>query len=118
MFRLTDIIYLKTTNIVTICIISWDIWRCLSIAVVTLLTVQFSVFSLFLLQSIIVVNICLLFRLGRSGSLLHVGLDVEVSKEKEEQGPMEQNDVAEYLGEVTLEEQRETSMDEESHKLS
>ena len=74
---------------------------------------------LVLFQGGVGVDICLLSWLpSLLASLLHVGLDVEVSEEKEEQGPVEQNNVAEYLGEVTLEEQRETSMDEESHKLS
>ena len=50
--------------------------------------------------------------------LLHVGLDVEISEEKEEQGSVEQDDVAEYLGEITLEEERKTSVNEECDKLS
>ena len=51
-------------------------------------------------------------------SLLHVGLDVEISEEKEEQGSVEQDDVAEYFGEITLEEERETGVNEESDELS
>ena len=50
--------------------------------------------------------------------LLHVGLDVEISEEKEEQGSVEQDDVAEYLGKITLEEERETGVNEESDELS
>ena len=75
--------------------------------------------SLVLFQGGVSVDICLLsWLLGILASLLHVGLDVEVSEEKEEQGPVEQDDVAEYLREITLEEERETGVNEESDELS
>ena len=66
------------------------------------------------------VDICLLSCLLGIllASLLHVGLDVEISEEKEEQGSVEQDDVAEYFGEITLEEERETGVNEESDELS
>ena len=75
--------------------------------------------SLVLFQRSVGVDIRLLsWLLGLLASLLHVGLDVEISEEKEEEGPVEQNDVAEYLGEITLEEERETGVNEESDELS
>ena len=75
--------------------------------------------SLVLFQGGVGVDIRLLsWLLGPLASLLHVGLDVEISEEKEEQGPVEQDDVAEYFGEITLDEERETGVDEESDELS
>jgi len=75
--------------------------------------------SLVLFQGVVGVDICLLRRLlGLLASLLHVGLDVEISEEKEEESPVEQDDVAEYFGEITLDEERETGVDEESDELS
>ena len=75
--------------------------------------------SLVLFQGGVGIDICLLCWLpGILASLLHVGLDVEVGEEKEEQGPVEQDDVAEYFREITLEEERETGVNEESDELS
>ena len=75
--------------------------------------------SLVLFEGGVCVDIGLLCWLpGTFASLLHVGLDVEICEEKEEEGTVEQNDVAEYLGEITLEEERETGVDEESDELS
>ena len=76
--------------------------------------------SLVLFQGGVSVDICLLSCLLGIllAPLLHVGLDVEISEEKEEQGSVEQDDVAEYLGEITLEEERETGVNEESDELS
>ena len=75
--------------------------------------------SLVLFQGGVGVDICLLSSLlGILASLLHVGLDVEISEEKEEEGAVEQDDVAEYFGEITLEEEGETGVNEESDELS
>ena len=60
----------------------------------------------------------LLGLLAAPAALLHVGLDVEIGKEEEKQGSVEEDDVAEYLGEVTFEEERKTSVDEECDELS
>ena len=50
-------------------------------------------------------------------SFLYISLDVKVGEEDKEECSMEQNDIAEYLWEVTFKEQRETGMDEEGHEL-
>ena len=73
---------------------------------------------LVLLERGVSVDVCLLIRLdGALASLLHVSLDIEVGEEKEKQGAVEEDDVAEYLGEVALEEERKASVDEECDKL-
>ena len=64
-----------------------------------------------------VIGIDISFRRGFLWTLVDVGLDVKVGKQQEEQGSMEQNDVAEYFWEVTVNEQGETGMNEECHKL-
>ena len=51
-------------------------------------------------------------------SLLDVGLDVEVGKENEKHRAMEQNHVAEYLREITLDEEWKAGVNEEGHELS
>ena len=78
-----------------------------------------SCLSLVLLERSISVDVRLLHRLpGCPAPLLHVGLDVEIGEEKEEESPVEQDDIAEYFGEITLEEKRETGVNEESDELS
>ena len=78
-----------------------------------------SCLSLVLLERSISVDVRLLHRLpGCPAPLLHVGLDVEIGEEEEEQGSVEQDDVAEYLGKVALEEERKASVNEECDELS
>ena len=75
--------------------------------------------SLVLFEGGVGVDIGLLCWLpGTFASLLHVGLDVEVGEEEEKQGSVEEDDIAEYLGEVTFEEERKASVDEECDELS
>jgi len=82
-------------------------------------TLRIGGLSLVLFQGGVGVDVRLLSWLPSSlASLLHVGLDVEIGEEKEEQGSVEQDDVAEYLGEITLHEERETGVNEESDELS
>jgi len=50
-------------------------------------------------------------------SFLEISLDIEISKENKEKGSMEQDDVAENLGKVALDEEGETCVDEKSDKL-
>ena len=72
-----------------------------------------------MLQRFVSIDVCLLsWLLTGPASLLNVGLDVEISEEKEEEGTVEEDDVAEYFGEITLEEKRETGVNEESDELS
>ena len=51
-------------------------------------------------------------------AFLDVGLNVEVGKQHKEQGAVEQNHVAEYLREITLDEEWKASVDEEGHELA
>ena len=51
-------------------------------------------------------------------ALLDVGLDVEVGKENEKHRTMEQNHVAEYLREITLDEEWKAGVNEEGHELA
>ena len=51
-------------------------------------------------------------------SLLDVGLDVKVGKENKEQSAVEENHVAEYFREITLDEERKAGVNEEGHKLT
>ena len=51
-------------------------------------------------------------------SFLEISLDVEICKQNKEQGSMEQDDIAEYLGKIAFNEERKTCMDEKCHKLS
>ena len=77
-----------------------------------------SCLCLVLLERGIGVDVCLLIRLaGALAPLLHVSLDIEVGEEEEKQGSVEEDDVAEYLGEVALEEERKAGVEEESDKL-
>ena len=55
--------------------------------------------------------------LGLLCTFLDVGLDVEVGKQYKEEGSMKEDDVAEDLGEVTLEEERKAGVDEECDEL-
>ena len=48
---------------------------------------------------------------------LDISLDVEIEKQDEEHSPMEEDDVAVLLGEITLNEEREGGMNEEGGKL-
>ena len=74
---------------------------------------------LVLLERGVGIDVRLLLRLlGAPAALLHVGLDVEVGEEEEKQGSVEEDDIAEYLGEVTFEEERKASVDEECDELS
>ena len=50
-------------------------------------------------------------------SLLDVGLDVKVGKENKEQSAVEENHVAEYFREITLDEERKAGVNEEGHEL-
>ena len=50
-------------------------------------------------------------------AFLYVGLNVEVVKQHKEQGAVGQNHVAEDFGEFTLEEERETGVNEDYHEL-
>lgn len=51
-------------------------------------------------------------------ALLDVGLDVEVGKENEKHRAVEQNHVAEYLREITLDEEWKAGVNEEGHELA
>ena len=80
---------------------------------------RISCWFLVLLERGVGIDVRLLLRLlAAPAALLHVGLDVEVGEEEEKQGSVEEDDVAEYLGEVTFEEERKTSVDEECDELS
>lgn len=50
--------------------------------------------------------------------LLDVGLDVEVGEENKKHGSVEQNHVAKYFWEITLDEERKAGVNEEGHKLT
>jgi len=51
-------------------------------------------------------------------ALLDVGLDVKVGKENEKHRAVEQNHVAEYLREITLDEEWKAGVNEEGHELA
>ena len=50
--------------------------------------------------------------------LLEIGLAVEVEEEEEEHGAVEEDDVAENLGEVAGDEEGEGGVDEKCHELA
>lgn len=52
-----------------------------------------------------------------SAILSDVGFDVEIQKEDEEQGTMEEDDIAVFFGKVTVNENGKSCMDEEGGKL-
>ena len=62
-------------------------------------------------------SICSTIYTGLCSSLLHVGLDIEIGEHDEEHGPMEEDDVAVVLWEITVYEQRKGGVDKESGEL-
>lgn len=64
------------------------------------------------------VLVSFLFQLLLPFLLLNVGLDVEVGEENKKHCSVEQNHVAKYFREITLDEERKAGVNEEGHKLT
>ena len=64
------------------------------------------------------VLVSFLFQLLLPFLLLNVGLDVEVGEENKKHCSVEQNHVAKYFREITLDEERKAGVNEEGYELT